>query len=303
MRKYEIIGAPFGYAAGVQGSSVAPSHLRMNGLSLRISQRVTNWNMIVGDSGDVSVSSEVIEFIKQEDTLKAVELYCNDLYDRISHSYSSGNVPLIIGGDHSITLGSIAAASKYLMQKHQSDNLGVIWVDAHADISNWQHGNIHGKVAASLLGLSAHQSINGVGGFSPKIKPQNLVYIGISDLMPNEFKIIQEHNIKLYGIDAIQTNGIDNIIESVIAQLEETTDGIFLSFDIDACDGGVYRGCATPEIGGLTGREAIQVAYRIAQSPKFVGADIVEFSPEDDSLLNTNQLVIKLIDAILGYTM
>ena len=96
---------------------------------------------------------------------------------------------------------------------------------------------------------------------------------------------------------------IEKILESVVSQLEETTDGIFLSFDIDACDGGVYRGCATPEIGGLSGREALQVAYRIAQSPKFLGSDIVEFSPDDDIFRNTNQIAIKLIDAMLGYIM
>lgn len=303
MSTYEIIGAPFGFAAGVHGSSAASSHLRMNGLGHKISQRVRDWNSHIIDSGDVTVSSEIIELTKSNEILKAVELYGNDLYERVSQSFFAGNIPIIIGGDHSISSGTIAAASRFLMQRERSDNLGVIWVDAHADLSNWQHGNIHGKVAASILGLSAHQGMNSIGGFSPKIKSQNLIYIGLSDLMPNEYQIIHEQNIKLYGIDAIQTNGIDHILDSVISQMEETTDGIFLSFDIDSCDGGVYRGCATPEVGGLSAREAVQVAYRIAQSTKFIGADIVEFYPENDTLKNTNQLVIKLIDAMLGYRM
>ena len=197
------------YKVDGSGRIVIPSYLRNNGLSQKISQRVRNWNTLVNDSGDVPVSSEAKELLERKDTLKAVVLYCNDLYDRVSQSYSSGNVPIIIEGDHSISSGTITASSNYLKQKHQSDNLGVIWVDAHADLSDWQHGNIHGKVAASLLGLSAHQELNNIGGSTPKIKPQNIIYIGISDLMPNEYKIIQEQNIKLYGIDHIQALGIE----------------------------------------------------------------------------------------------
>jgi len=303
MREYEILGAPFGFAAGAQGSNAAPAHLRSHGLNLRIGQRVRNWGTEIIDSGDISISPDVIELLERNETLKAVEVYCNDLYGRVVQSYLSGCTPIIIGGDHSISAGTIAASSFYLKRKFQSDNLGVIWVDAHADLSNLEHGNIHGKVAASLLGLSAHDELNNIGGFSPKIKPQNLIYIGLSDLMPNEYKTLLEQDIQIFGIDEIQTKGIDKIIDLVVSKLEETADAIFLSFDIDSCDGGVYRGCSTPEIGGLSGREAIQIAYRITQSPKFIGADIVEFSPEDDTLQNTNQLVIKLIDAMLGYRM
>lgn len=301
MKKYEILGAPFDFAAGAQGNSSAPSHLRENGLSLRVGQRVRNWGADITDSGDISVNSNIKELIEEKEILKAVELYCKCVYERVIHSYTKGYTPIIIGGDHSIAVGTIAAVNNYLLQEHQSNNLGVIWVDAHADLNDRISGNIHGKVAASILGISAHNALNNLGGKHCKIKPKNIVFIGLSDLMPNENVILKAHDIEVYGIDRIQREGINNILTKAITKLEATTDAIYLSLDIDACDGGVYRGCATPEIGGLPGREALEVAYRIGRSDKFIGADIVEFSPNDDTFQNTNQLVVKLIDAVLGY--
>jgi arginase len=301
VKKYEIFGAPFDFAAGTQGDSLAPSYLREHGLSMRIGQRIRNWGAGIIDSGDVTVNNDVKRLVEEKEILKAVELYCNCVYDRASNAYNAGHIPVVIGGDHSIATGTIAAASNYLLQERQSNNLGVIWVDAHADLSDRTRGNIHGKVAASILGISAHNELNNLGGKFPKVKPENIIFIGIADLMPNENAILRAHDIEVYGIDKIQCEGINTILTKAITKLETTSDAIYLSFDIDACDGGVYRGCATPEIGGLSGREAIEVAYRIGQSEKFIGADIVEFNPNDDIFKNTDQLVVKLIDAVLGY--
>lgn len=301
MKKYEILGAPFDFASGTQGSSLAPSQLRQNGLSLRVGQRVRSWGADIIDSGDISVNCDIKKLLEQNEILKAVELYCKCVYERVIHSYTSGHTPIIIGGDHSIATGTIAATNSYLLQKSQFNNLGVIWVDAHADLNNRENGNIHGKVAASILGLCAHNELNSIGGNTCKVKPENIIFIGLSDLMPNEYMILKDNDIEVYGIDKIQNEGINSILNKAITRLEATTDAIYLSFDIDACDGGIYRGCSTPEIGGLSGREAIEVAYRIAQSEKFIGADIVEFSPENDIFQNTSQLVIKLLDATFGY--
>ncbi len=301
MKKYEILGAPFDFAAGTQGSSLAPSHLRQNGLSQRVGQRVRNWSADIIDSGDISVNCDIKKLLEQKEIMKAVELYCKCVYERVTHSYISGHTPVIIGGDHSISAGTIAATNNYLLQKSNSNNLGIIWVDAHADLNNRANGNIHGKVAASILGISAHNELNNIGGNTCKVKPENIIFIGLSDLMPNEYMILKDNDIEVYGIDKIQNEGINSILNKAITSLEATTDAIYLSFDIDACDGGIYRGCSTPEIGGLSGREAIEVAYRVAQSEKFIGADIVEFSPKDDSFQNTNQLVARIIDAVLGY--
>ncbi|UVI28040.1 arginase family protein [Paenibacillus spongiae] len=145
------------------------------------------------------------------------------------NAFFSKRTPLILGGDHSISIATISAAAGYVKEELQSDKLGVIWVDAHADLSDWDHGKLHGKIAVILLGLGSHEDLINMGGFSPKLLPQHLIYIGLSDLMPNE--------------------------------------------------------------------------YRISQSPKFIGADFVEFSPEDVILHNTNELTIKLIDAAMGYRM
>lgn len=302
-RAYEIIGAPFGFAANKSGSRTAPDYLRENGLNIKIRQRTNEfWGSDIEDFGNVEVDSQINELYKSEKTLEAVKLYCEKLNDCVYNSYVRGKTPIIVGGDHSISVGTVSATSRYLKKTNSKSNLGLIWVDAHADLNNLENGNIHGKSVAISLGY-VYQDMFKLSDLTGVIDTKNIMYIGIRDLMPNEYVTIQNENISLYGMDKIDKSGIGEVIKEIVSKLEETTDGIFLSFDIDACDGGVYRGCATPEVGGLTAREAIQIIDYVSQSKKFMGADIVEYSPEDDTNGNTNQLVIKLIDTLVGYRM
>lgn len=300
-RVYEIIGAPFGFAASKSGSNTTPDYLRKHGLNTKVRQRTREfWGSDIIDYGNVEVNCNIKQLCENENILEAVRLYCKELNDTVFQSYLRGNTPIIIGGDHSISIGTVSATSRYLKDLNGISNLGLIWVDAHADLNNQSNGNIHGKSVAISLGC-VHGDVMGVSNLSSVIDAKNIIYIGIGDIMPNEYTTIKEKDICLYSMDKIDKFGIREIIEQTVRKLEETTDGFFLSFDIDACDGGVYRGCATPEVGGLTAREAIQVVHYAAQSTKFLGADIVEYSSEDDINGNTNQLVVKLIDALLGY--
>lgn len=301
-RSFEIIGAPFGFAANTCGSNNAPSYLRQHGLNTRIRQRIRSWDENIKDVGDILVENEMKELLEEKNIIKAVELYCYKLHQCVLNSYICGNTPIIIGGDHSISIGTISATASYLTSYLNLKNLGILWVDAHADLNYLDKGNIHGKSAAIALGYG-NESLIKMAGVSPMIKPENLIYIGIRDLMPNEDIIMKSNKIQLYGMDKIDELGIHRVIKEAVKKLEDSTDGFFVSFDIDACDGGLYQGCSTPEAGGLTAREAIQIAYWAGKSSKLLGADIVEFSPEDDRLGNTGPLVIKLIDAILGYRM
>lgn len=297
---FDIIGAPFGFGANIHGSSNAPEHLRDNGLKSKINQRIKNWGAVISDKGNVEVSEEVSDLIKDNNKAEAVAKYCNELKDKISKSLENGCKPIIIGGDHSITLGSASSINEFIKKNDSNKNLGLIWIDAHADLNYYEDGNIHGKSAAILLGKLFHNK-ESYKGLSNLISPQNIHYIGLQDIMPHEMNLLNQENIKFYGMDKIEEEGIIPIISRILLELEERTDSIFLSFDIDACDGAVYSGCGTPEIGGLSGREAIEIAYRVGQSRKFIGADIVEFAPENDSNNLTNQLMIKIIDSLWGY--
>lgn len=299
---YDIIGAPFGFAANIEGSGIAPRFIRENGLNSKIRQRINNWETNIVDKGDILINSQVEELVSNKDILKAVQLYCNSLKESVLTSIKSNHIPIIIGGDHSISIANIAAASAHLKSMLPEGKLGLIWVDAHADLNNREDGNIHGKSVAVALGHVYQQAMQS-SNLGNTVKPQNIVYIGVRDMMPHENKIILDNNIELYGMDAIEEYGIIKVIEKVINKLEETTEGIFLSFDIDGCEGSIFRGCGTPEVGGLTAREAIEIAYRVGRSEKFIGADIVELSPEDDCNGVTSQLVIKLVDALWGFRM
>lgn len=299
-KSFEIIGAPFGFGANIDGSCNAPDYLRKNGLASKINQRIKNWGAKISDSGDVIVSDTVITLVKNNNKTEAVAKYCNELKTKVGETFSNGNKPIIIGGDHSITIGTIASADEFIKKNNSNNQLGVIWIDAHADLNYYEDGNIHGKSAAILLGNIFTNNEN-YKGLTNIISKENIYYIGLRDIMPHEMNLINENKINFYGMDKIEKKGIIFIIEKILKELEKNTNGIFLSFDIDACDGAIYQGCGTPELGGLNAREAFEIAYRIGQSNKFVGADFVEFSPMQDKDNLTNQLMIKLIDSLLGF--
>lgn len=214
--QYEIIGAPFGFSGNMAGTSEAPVFLRQNGLNSRLGIRKTRWNANIKDSGDVIVSKEIEDLLDSNEVECAIALYCQSLYSKVLQSYNSNHTPIIIGGDHSISIATIAAAASFLREQFESDKLGVVWVDSHADLSDWSHGNIHGKIAASLLGYGAHDSLVQFGGYSPKLKPENLVYIGVNDLMPNEHRLIENEGIQVYGADIVESHGIHEVIEEVL---------------------------------------------------------------------------------------
>lgn len=297
---FEIIGAPFGFGANIDGSCNAPDYLRKNGLTSKINQRRRNWGAEIHDSGDVIVSDTIIELIKKDCKAEAVAKYCKEVKKRVEEIFENGNKPIIIGGDHSITIGTIASANEFIKKSNPQNELGVIWIDAHADLNYNEDGNIHGKSAAILLGRLFSNNEN-YKGLSNVISKENIHYIGLRDIMPHEMSLINENNIKFYGMETVEEKGIIFIIEKILEELEKTTNGIFLSFDIDGCDGAIYQGCGTPEIGGLNAREAFEITYRVGQSNKFVGADFVEFSPSQDKNHLTNQLMIKLIDSLWGF--
>ncbi|MDO6686429.1 MULTISPECIES: arginase family protein [unclassified Agarivorans] len=303
-KRFDIIGAPFNHLGCVITKQNTVNGLRQAGqntwvgLSNWIDVRNSRWDADIKDCGDVSPSSEVMGLLEAEQKVSALADYGDALCAAVLNSFYQGRIPITIGGDHSIAVGTLQAVMTFY-QKQRDKKVAVIWVDAHADCNDKLDGNLHGKPLAMLMDKYPDK----VWDIDPErvLKPQDIYYIGVRDVMPNEQRLISELGIRHYGMPSIDSLGINGVISSLMTELNDNYDHIYLSFDYDALDGSIYRACATPNVGGLSAREAIHLVYSVASSPKFIGADFVEYMPELDDNGVSKELMIKLIDAVWGF--
>ncbi len=288
-REFEIIGAPFGVCAGDEDCKNAPQVLRAIGLSDKITQRTNEyWGADILDGGDVHYSAV------SDDNMVNLKNYSQKLSERVAESLDRGKTPVFIGGDHTVSIGLVAGVKRSLEQDNKK--IGLLWIDAHADL-NCSVGNYHGKSVASLMGLLEDDLM---GGTTP-LSPENIAFIGVRDLMPGEDQIIKNQGIKFYGMEDIDSCGIDNVVDRAVNSLLENCDHLYLSFDIDVMDGAVFRGTGTPEIGGLNSREAINLISNVLSRDQLTAVDIVEYSPERDENGVTAELILKLLDTAWGF--
>lgn len=297
-RTWEIIGAPYDLSANEVGASAAPAFVRENCCPpRRINMLREKWGISLLDGGDVEATEQTTE----SNSVENLSLFCDALHQRIRTSYSSGNTPVVIGGDHSISIGSISGAAAHVRASKPDGVLGVIWVDAHADLNTREGDNLHGRAASVLLGLGPHQ-VTDVGGFAPKVRPEHLIQIGIREMMPSEYKVICERGVQVHPMQEIDRRGLRPVCSDAIESLEEETDAIFISVDIDVCQGELFGACAAPKIGGLSARELFAIAELARASDKFCGIDIVEFCPAKDIAGHTGELLSHFLDTLVGCT-
>ncbi|MGF1729504.1 arginase family protein [Photobacterium kasasachensis] len=302
--KFDIIGAPFNKLGCFPTDENTVDELRSLdehtwvGLSDWINVRTTRWSADITDTGDVEVCAQVQELIDTNNKEAALSLYCDQLKSKIVSSYKQGRIPITIGGDHSIAVGTVQATLDYY-QKQRNEKVAIVWVDAHADCNNSLESNLHGKPLAMLMNQYPHN------GWSVEheliLSPKNIYYVAVRDLMPNEYQLINELGITNYGMDKIDSLGFRAVLTQLVETLEQDFDRIYLSFDYDALDGSIFRACGTPNVGGLSAREALTLVHALATSPKFVGVDFVEYLPELDKEGISKELMVKLIDAVWGF--
>jgi len=207
---------------------------------------------------------------------------------------------LVLGGDHSIAIGTIAGVSEYYRSLNQ--DIGVIWVDAHADMNTpdtTESGNIHGMPLSACLGMGANELVN-LGGFAPKIKAENAVLIGIRDLDLNEKKLVKATGINTFTMTDIDEMGMPTVIKKAIEIASSGTAGIHLSFDFDGLDPSIAPGVGTPVKGGIRYREAHLLMEKIALTQRLIGLEMVELNPILDLRNQTAELGIGLIESAFG---
>jgi arginase len=297
-RSIAIVGAPVDLGAGRRGVDMGPSAIRIAGLESRLEalgHRVT-------DNGDIDVMiPETLEVGAGSLRYKpAILAACEALRQVVESIHQSGATPLVLGGDHSIAIGSVAASSNHFAR--ESKALGLIWFDAHGDCNTpatTPSGNIHGMSLAVSLGLGDPDLV-ALGGRAPKVQAKHAVLIGVRDLDPGERRTLQESGVTIFTIRDVDERGMRDVVGEAIRVAATNTAGIHLSFDLDVLDPEDAPGIGTPVPGGVTYREAHLAMELLNESGAIVSADFVEVNPVLDTRNSTGALAVELALSLFG---
>ena len=290
-----IIGVPLDHGQSRRGVNMGPSAIRYAGAI----DRLEAIGHDVTDEGDIQV--DVAKNTEMNTTnLKNVDeiIKANtSLAGKVEAVVKGGSFPLVLGGDHSIAIGTLAGlATSY-------ENLGVIWYDAHADMNTSEtspSGNIHGMPLAVCIGLGDERLVN-LHTEGPKVKPENIVIIGARDVDPGERVLIKERGIKVYTMHEIDKYGMSSVMQDAIAYLQSRkVDGVHLSLDLDGLDPLYTPGVGTPVPGGISYRESHLAMEMLEESGLITSAEFVEVNPILDVGNKTADVAVGLMGSLFG---
>jgi arginase len=298
MRAAHIIGVPLDLGGNRRGVDMGPSALRIAGLA----ERLASLGLRVVDEGDLVTPIPEIKSVgdPRKKYIREIARICDRLYKTSLGVLHSGGIPVVLGGDHSLAAGSVAATADFVRKDDQP--LGLLWVDAHGDMntpSSSGSGNVHGMPLAALLGPEPAE-LSRIGGFSPKVLPQHTVLIGIRNLDDREKEIVRESRVHVFTMKDIDRAGIASVVEQALALAGAATGGIHVSFDLDVCDPAIAPGVGTPVKGGLDYREAHMLMEVVADSGLLRALDLVEVNPILDERNVTAVLGAELASSALG---
>ena len=298
MKPVHIIGVPLDLGGGRRGVDMGPSAVRITG----IGDRICALGRTVVDKGNLAAPIPETQrpADKRKKYVRDIAKVCQKVYDGALASLDAGALPLLLGGDHSLATGSVAASAAWVRRTF-SLPLGLIWIDAHGDMNTPEtttSGNVHGMPLAALLGNEPAELA--AIGKSPSILPQHTVLLGIRNLDDREKDRIRESGVHVFTMKDIDRDGIAMVAERALALAAEGTGGIHVSFDMDVCDPSIAPGVGTPVKGGLDYREAHMVMELVADSGQLVALDLVEVNPTLDVRNATAELATELALSVLG---
>ncbi len=278
-----------------RGVDMGPSAIRYAG----VVERLERLDYDIDDLGDIEITRPTREEVANDENLKNLEKVSEaseKLATTVDTVIQNGRFPLVLGGDHSIAIGTLAGVAKHYQ------NLGVIWYDAHGDLNTADTsptGNIHGMPLAASLGLG-HKRLTNIAGYSPKIKPENIVIIGARALDDGEKELIKKLGIKVYTMHEVDRLGMTKVMEETIAYLRDRTDGVHLSLDLDGLDPHDAPGVGTPVLGGISYRESHLAMEMLEESKLITSAEFVEVNPILDDKNKTASVAVALMGSLFG---
>ncbi|MBX9670627.1 MAG: arginase [Candidatus Obscuribacterales bacterium] len=293
-----LIYVPLHLGGSHRGVSMGPAAMRV----AELPESIERLGFKIAEEVDIQVPYSVCWWDKQSPAKCVPEIgqVSQDVAEAVEAALTKGTIPITIGGDHSLAIGSIAGVSSYYRKLKQ--NWGLIWFDAHGDINtpeSSESGNVHGMPLAVSLG-NGDRRLTELQGFSPKVQPHRSVLIGIRDVDPPEREFIDQSGITPYTMRDIDHLGIGRVTDLALGACGSDVAGLHVSFDIDVIDPDIAPGVSTPSRGGLNYRESHLALTLLAESQLIRAIDIVELNPAFDMQNKTAKLAVELILASLG---
>jgi len=300
-KRIRILGVPLDLGQARRGVDMGPSAVRVAGLEASLEAI----GHVVEDGGNIAVA--IPEQKKEGDPrakyLKEITATCTKHAETVMKTLEAGKVPLVLGGDHSVAAGTVAGVAEfYRQQRRQDQKVGLIWIDAHADINTPEtspSGNVHGMPLAAVLGLGPPELAN-IFGFSPKVQAENCVLVGVRDIDAAEKENIRETGIEVYTMRDIDERGMRTVIEEALRVAGRGTAGYHISLDMDWIDPEDAPGVGTPVRGGASYREAHLAMEIIADHGRMTSFEIVEVNPVIDEHNRTANLAVELALSAFG---
>ena len=293
-----VLGVPMDLGSGRRGVDMGPSAIRIAG----VDQRLTELGHKVVDEGDVVIKN--MEELRVGDEraryLTEIARASAVIARKVERVMALGHFPLVLGGDHSIAVGTVSGIAAFA--RDQSKRTGVLWIDAHGDINTPESspsGNIHGMPLAALLGYGPSE-LTGIGGWAPKVAPGNVALVGIRSLDAGEKRRVKETGIQVHTMSDIDRHGVHQVMKKALARVTDGTDFVHVSFDLDALDPTVAPGVGTPVKGGLDYREAHLIMEVIADSGVMTSLEVVEANPILDECNASAEFAVELIQSAFG---
>jgi arginase len=293
-----IIGAPMDLGAGRRGVDMGPSAVRV----ANINKRVASLGYEVEDLGNIPVEQQesLPPSAAHAKFLPQIAATCLRLARMVEAAAGEGKVPLVLGGDHSVAIGTVAGMSRHFRRKKKK--LGLIWIDAHADMNTPEtspSGNVHGMPLACCIGMGPPE-LTRLFGYAPKVDAKHVALVGIRDVDILEKPHIKDSGVKAFTMRDIDERGLRSVMEHAIRIATTGTAGFHLSFDMDVVDPAYAPGVGTPVRGGATYREAHLAMEMLCDSGQMVSLEVVEVNPVIDEVNRTADLAVELIMSALG---
>jgi arginase len=298
-----IIGAPLDLGAGRRGVDMGPSALRVANLNARLAAI----GYEVEDLGNVPVRQAEAspEGHPHAKYLSQIAATCQAIATQVEGTLDYGSVPLVLGGDHSVAVGTVTGVSRHLRKRGRK--IGLIWLDAHADMNTPEtspSGNVHGMPLACIVGLGPPE-LSELGGYKPKVAPANVVIVGLRNVDSFEKPHVRESGVRAFTMREIDERGLRAVMEDAIKLATAGTAGFHLSLDMDFVDPRDAPGVGTPVRGGATYREAHLAMEMICDSTigdkkAMLSLEVVEVNPVIDEVNRTADLAVELIQSALG---
>jgi len=297
-KKIRVIGVPLDLGQSRRGVDMGPSAVRVAGLEARL--EALGHDVEDGGNIPVAIAEQKKEGHANAKYLKEITETCTKHAELIVKTLEAGKIPLILGGDHSVAAGTVAGVAEF--ERRKNEKIGLIWIDAHADMNTPDTsptGNVHGMPLAALVGLGPPELAN-IFNFSPKVAPENCVLVGARDIDTAEKENIHKAGIEVFTMRDIDERGMRSVMEEALRLAGRDTTGYHVSLDMDWIDPEDAPGVGTPVRGGATYREAHLAMEIIADHARMLSFEIVEVNPVIDEHNQTADLAVELAISAFG---